>query len=392
MAKKRSQVTDDSNVAVEEPEVAEETQEEQPGLQGEPFVEQDEELQDPSASVQSGEEEEPSLLDRLADLPEFEGLDDERAAQDRLLEHYRTTAEEAQRLRGELDTYRDLAQYGGEYLRLREDPSFSEWQQAQSQPQQQETPPEKPWWAPPDFDMDSLENYKEFLFKDGQPVRDPNTGAYAWQWKESTPLEYRKRAEEYQQYLQDWSRKLHTEPDKVLPQVIEHHARQLFERMFSERDGQARQETFVERTIRENSDWLYEKNAEGKFVYTPGQSEPNLSADGLRMAEYMEKLMAIVPDPQARWTVARQQLENEQLKAQLAATGSATNGAEKAQQKKQEHLRRAASIPNRGASIPKEKSEHSQNRHVKAGQKLMQQMHDDGLGENLSTDDIFPQV
>ncbi len=303
----------------------------------------------------------PTLLEQLAEMG-FKDLEDEAEAPKRLLEAYRTAAEQMQQLRQEQEQLKHWAQIGREFYKPPE-------QQQPAAPEQKGDKPDS-WWSPPQFDPTWLQRYRE------AKVNERGETVYAW--KENTPAEVRANTEKYQEYLDDWSEKLVSRPHEVLPQIIRQEAERLIEDRLSELQQKQSTQTFMEQVKEENRDWLFQRDP-----LTNQFDESKLTPEGRLMDEFLQQAFERgITEPRYQWEYASLKLQN--TRQQNGAQSSSAR--EVAAEKRQQHLRQAAaqsaaSTPAQRGAVrrqPGSSRPSTRNDNLSPGQRLVEQLVADG--------------
>lgn len=235
-------------------------------------------------------------------------------------------------------------------------------QQPQQVEQPQATSEQSGWWNPPDIDPELVKKYKT------QEGWDPNT-----------PPEIRAKGEQLERYVDNWVNKLMYSPQEALEGALN----EIFERKFDETYGSRIQEQKNEQALnnilRQNSHWMFEQDpvtkqprmVNGQYVLTQqGQVASALSSQAEQ---------AGMTDPVHIWNYVQMGMT-----AQSAAAQQAQQPA--TQDHRLDHLRQAATnVPQRSGTeepVTQELSG-SNNPNLSAGQKLAQQLLQDGYADAL---------
>ncbi|MGH7127570.1 MAG: hypothetical protein ACREIV_03310 [Planctomycetaceae bacterium] len=332
---------------------------------------------DVTPPVETPAETQPSsFIERLAEFG-FENVETPEDAQERLLESYRQLQEQIETARGEARQFRDLAEYGNEYLKLARDPELRDVLERRRQPQSAQTPPKpEAWWNPPAFDVQSAQRYREIRV-------DPSSGERAAGWKDGTPAEMKLAAEQYQAYVEDWVDRLSTRPQEVLPQIIEREFERLFEAKYGAKVREQQTAQFLTQFEQDNAYWLYAKDPRTNGPATDARGAPVLSPAGQKVLSYVNYAESDlgIADARAQWEYATAMHELETLKARNGLGGASAAARETREQKRAEHLARGAgSIPDRSGSLPTadDTPGRPQNGHTSPGQRLIAQLQADG--------------
>jgi len=329
---------------------------------------------------------EPTLSDQVRQLG-FTDVADDSEAQNRLLESYQQLANQNQQwanyshqLQSQYDQQlreqQQYADYGREYLQQQMQP--------QQQQQQEEQQPES-WWAPPEFDLDNLDQYREQVF-------NQETGAAQWDWREGTPLKVKTAAEGYATYLEDWAEKLLRRPEEVLPQIIKQEFNKLFPDAYSKivqyTSDQYRgmqQQAAVNDINTRNADWVYQRDPRTQQYVQDVNGSPVLSQEGAAVTNYINYFRQQgITEPNTLWDLATRMYAGDLSASMLSQQQQQMQQTDAAQQRNMQHLQSqspASYIPSAAGSVPPpyEPEAPSQNPHLSAGEKLRQQAIADGL-------------
>ncbi|NBW19127.1 MAG: hypothetical protein EBR82_65240 [Caulobacteraceae bacterium] len=247
-----------------------------------------------AAEEASGEEAAPvEVWSHFRQLPQFNGQDDNAIA-GRLYQALQR--EEA--LSRQLQQYRSVIPVASEYLANR--PSYEQWRQSQQQAQggqQQPVPQAKPQeepspWTPPKL----KDSYRQYLVKDenGRDVISPEA-----------PLDAKAALQEHMAFRANFAQRLLDNPEETLQPIISKMARQQAQELFTTEMGRMQEQSFVDRTLEENRDWLYANGKDG-----------DASAEGLAVQKYIEDMKGYgVQGAETRWEMAKKLLERDVLEA-----------------------------------------------------------------------------
>lgn len=269
---------------------------------------------------QTGASGQPTLAERLAQLG-FEGVVDERDGVERLVTAYQREQEAARQREEQLRNAAQWAQYGQQYYQQLQDPevrAFFEGRQggrgANGGRQTTEAQAEA-WYRPPQYNAELVARFRTTRVNEaGEPVVD---------WKPDTPATVRQQYEARQQFIEDVSNRLVSDPLGAIGEIAEAALAPKFQAMLDEYFGQrveAREreryeESLVQQISRENADWLYERDP-----LTNKPNEARLSREGARVAEYLQEAQAIgIQDVGAKWQYAM-------LKRQASGMSSGAGG------------------------------------------------------------------
>lgn len=302
----------------------------------------------------------------------FKDVRDEEDARRRMLEALKVQNERQHYLQQQ---YQQAEQYARAYAQLQQDPRWQAFQQQYAQPQAQQTP--EGWWKAPEVDLALLNEYRE---------QDPESKQ--WKWKPDAPLEYKQQVEQYQHHLRKWNEDLLTRPHEVLPQIIEHETRRLFDQWYQERSQEISSTQFAQEVVQRNSDWMFARDPVTQQPLTDPMGQPIYSPDGQRINQYVVEASQLgIGDPRARWKYAVQKLENDHLRQMNMAYSQGQTAQAVHEQKKLEHLQAAAQTPpSRAGSLPEPGTPQRspRNRGLSGGERLRQNMAAQGQDANLT--------
>lgn len=315
----------------------------------------------------AGEEppRQPTQTEQIAEALRAMGWqgEDPNEAPQAMLDAFQRQSQQYQQMQDRLSEQEELARYGTEYLK--EQRERKEADQKAQQAQQGQSKPEH-WWSPPQFDQQTIEQYKDVTIgQDGQPQAT---------WKPNTPREVIENAEAYQRYLDRWATDLVQRPQEVLPKVIEQEFDRLFEERISQREQTATVESFAQQVREDNKDWMYTTDPRGQEV---------LTREGQQMTQLLSEVAeAGISDPRMQWeyAVARFDYLNDQARQQQQ--GRSEQATQTAQQQRQSHVDRGSgrTPPNRGGTVPKPEDSGGlpQNPNLSPGQQLVEQLKQHG--------------
>jgi hypothetical protein len=247
------------------------------------------EAPEPEPQPEPAPSPEQSIWSAFRSLPDFQGVQDDRAIAQRLY----------QALEREKQASHALAQYTAampvvnQYLQHR--PEYEKWLASQrapaaTQPAPQQAPPqEKPWWSPPEL----RDAYKRYIVKDenGRDAIHPDA-----------PLDAKHAINEYFAYRADFADKFLSNPEEALAPMVTRLAQQQAQQLMEQRFEQIGKEQYVSTLEEKNRDWLYDENG-------------NVSPEGDAARNYIEQAKAIgIASPQARWDFALQMVERDLLR------------------------------------------------------------------------------
>ena len=333
---------------------------------------------------------EPTLADQVRQLG-FSDVSDDSEAQNRLLQSYQQLANQNQQwanyshqLQGQYDQQlreqQQYADYGREQLEQQLQSHQSQQQEQQQQQQQQQG-----WWTPPEFDLESLDQYREQVF-------NQETGAAQWDWRDGTPLKVKTGAEQYANYIEDWTEKLLRRPQEVLPQIIKQEFNKLFPEAYSkiveytsDQYSGMQQQAAVNDINTRNADWVYQRDPRTQQYVQDTNGSPVLSQEGAAVTNYVNYFRQQgISDPNTLWDLATRMYAGDLSASMLSQQQQQLQQTYAAQQRNMQHLQSqspASYIPSAAGSVPPqyEPEAPSQNPHLTAGEKLRQQAIADGL-------------
>jgi hypothetical protein len=167
---------------------------------------------------------------------------------------------------------------------------------APGQPQAKKNP-----FGLPDFDHNLL----NFIRRDpeGRLVMDPGA-----------PPDAAIRVQQYQEQLQKVQREFWSDPGRFLAPMIEERAQEVARRLYQEQNQQQTAQTFTQKVLQDNAQWLYEVNNGQpvmQFDPTTGQNRPVLSGAGRLYAQHVQAAHARgITDPQTQHEFAFAQVQN----------------------------------------------------------------------------------
>jgi hypothetical protein len=221
-----------------------------------------------------------SPYEAFSALPEFQGREPLEIARE-LYRSY-TGFQDAQR---HLQQYQAVRPELSDWMANKQ--AYMQWKQSQAPQPQPEQP--KKWFAPPEI----KEDWRNYIVRDpatGREVIDPNA-----------PFEAQQRLREYQDYTQNFARKLVTDPEGTLKPFIEQVAQAKAEELVQKQFGQHSAETYIQDLERQNADWLYDQQG-------------NISPYGQAIANGIEEAKQLgIATPQGRWQYATNLLKSELL-------------------------------------------------------------------------------
>lgn len=279
--------------------------------------------------------------------------DDAVTLQQRVIEALRQREAEQRRLATELEQQRRTAAMAQELLVQRSAP-----QQPAAQPQVQRRP-----YEPPPFDADLLPIYR-------QTVVDPATGQQVMKWKDGTPPEYIRSAEDYANHIQEWQDKLVTNPKEALAPLIEDMLQERMSKFYQEQQQQVQAQSFQEQQIQQNAEWLFRRDPMTNQVVYGQLSDKGAEFDSLMR----EAAQYGVQDFRGQWNYAARIMGAKSPASPAAPVPAAAPPAPTPADKRNEFRQKTARIPGApaGNSTGTFGGESPQNPQLSFGQQVMQ--------------------
>lgn len=296
---------------------------------------------------------------------------------------YKSEQEVYDAARGTFDHYRQ-AQSAAEQLRQQNAyyEAYIRQQQALAAQQQQQAPvqqkQESPWWSPPKYDPQLAAQYITVNDK-GERV-----------WAENTPADVKESTEAWAKYVQDWEKKVKTNPEEAFRPIREQAAAEAEQRIWAKLEQQRATQQVTD-NLRNFAEHLVEKDAFGQVVRNPLTGEPVLNRYG-QAFDHIDRTLqqSGVQDPVVRQNLVVNQLRSlviqdmqqanrvaHQVPAQHAPVTPQPGDAEA---KKLEALRRAQGatrLPNRGGAAPGN-TEATPKKFIRFADLLKEEMHRTG--------------
>lgn len=298
------------------------------------------------------------------------GLDPSRyQSDDEAVEAVRKTLEIREQERQALEVSRQqIAQYQA-YL--------SQLQQAQLPTPQPQAEVKQSWWNPPAYNE---EQAKRWLTKNDQ-------GEVVW--KDNTPAEIRKQAEDYLDYQENFRRKLFTNPEEALAPMLETRDQKLYQKAKQDalQEFQATQtERMVQEELKKYAPHFVERDALGQEVRDPYTGSVKLNSVGQAFQNYDNFLLQHnITDPKTRLEACIKHVQGDlAVKILNERQGQVPTQAQPAspspaEQQKRALLQRAVRQPNRSGSVPQTPSGPAQNPNLRAADMLLQEMQREGI-------------
>lgn len=255
---------------------------------------------------------------------------------------------------------------------------LSQLQQAQlPTPQPQPEAPKPSWWNPPAYNE---EQSRRWLTKNDQGETV---------WKDGTPAEIRKQAEDYLDYQENFRRKLFTNPEEALAPMLETRDQKLYQKAKQDalQEFQAKQtEHLVQEELKKYAPHFVERDALGQEVRDPYTGSVKLNAVGQAFQNYDNFLLQHnITDPKTRLEACIKHVQGDlavkilQDKSRSPQPPAQQAPPSQAEQRKQELLQRAVRQPNRSGSVPQSPSGPPQNSQLNAANMLLQEMEREGI-------------
>lgn len=287
-----------------------------------------------------------TLADRVREFG-FADVKDDTDAQERLLAAYQERDAQAQQAARRAQELEELA-----YLRQQQQPVAPA-----------AAPADGKWWNPPQVDEVAVGYYRN----------DDGT------WKDGAPVEVRQSVQRYEAYQKQWAQKILNKPDEAFtPMVDEIVERKLAERMAA-MEAKTNEEAVTQRFLRE-ADWAFVIDPVTKTRRKDHQGNFLPSADGLKFGDYMQQAAEVgIGTVAGQLQYAQQLRELDMLRAQAGQSANQQAAQQTNDQKKQELLNRAKpGVSQQGTFQQPGQPPRSQNRNLTPGQKLLDQMKQDG--------------
>lgn len=227
----------------------------------------------------------PTLKDRVAELG-FKDVADDNDAQQRLVEAYQQQMEYQKQLSQQM-----------EMMRLQM--LMAQQQQKPAEQQATQQAGQQGWWKAPPINTQFRDQFIAGRKEDG-----------SIEWKPTTPPQVMAEYEQEQAYYADWAQKLVRNPDQALKpfedQILAAVEKKIQETI-EQHSRKQQTETFVQQAIKENEDFLYQKDPVTKAIRYDFQGQPMLTEAGVRMDSILAELeRSGMADETARWKYAQQ--------------------------------------------------------------------------------------
>lgn len=285
----------------------------------------------------------PSWIDSLKTDFGFSDIKDEDDARQRVLQALRQEKEELDRMRQEREQYRPLVQYGQQYI---DELQKRQAEQAKPATPEPAKPDNSPWPNVRAVDPKVVERYYNAETK---------------QWNYATPPSVIQEVEEAMTNTQKWTNDLVYKPREALEPIIDYVVTNKVQKILEEQFGMKPQELvqqldisgerkYVNDVLVQYEDVLFERDPRTSALNydRPSQIGQKFS-EALQEAENILK----IPTEAGRYYYAAKQIQP--FISQQTRETAASTVAQTADQKRSEHLHRAAarSVPSRDGSVSK---------------------------------------
>jgi hypothetical protein len=244
---------------------------------------------DPTPEPEAPAAPQATVWDAFKALPDFQGMQDDRAIAQRLYQ----ALEREKHASHALAQYQQTMPVVQQYLQNRG--PFEQWLASRNQPapqpqaQQPQQPAEEKWWNPPEL----RDAYKRYIVKDenGRDAIHPDT-----------PLDARHAINEHFAYKQQFADKFLTNPEEALAPMVARLAQQQAEQIVSSKLEHAGRVQYVSNLEEQNRDWLFDQSG-------------NVSPEGEAARNYIEQAKSLgIASPEQRWDFALQMVERDLLR------------------------------------------------------------------------------
>ena len=255
---------------------------------------------------------------------------------------------------------------------------IEKWLADRQATKQQEAEAVKPWHKLPEFDP----RWRQ------QIVRDPQSGEL--KAVGGAPPDLPHRFTQYAQARQDFEDRFVGDPIGTLKPGLEEFVKPLVQQAIQQSLQQYQATSYASAFVRDNSDWLHQRDAQGQTIVDPVSNRPVLSPYGARFAEHIRFLEGQgIRDIGVQQQMARERLELDLLRAQ-AAGQKVQQGVAQTNQAKVGNLiqQGAARVANRGGTAT-EAATGSQNAKLRLRDRLRQAFQEQGMTD---ADIVGPSV
>jgi hypothetical protein len=315
----------------------------------------------------------PSWVEQVRQFEGFGEFETPEQAQTRAVEFIRLQQEQIARQEAGIREMQPYAQIG-----------FDLQNRAPGAPSPEPEPePSAPtsWWSPPE--------YNEALFRP-HLMPDPDNPGYT-KLKPDAPLPVAEAYNTYHGYVDNWARNVLQDPQKVLPGAIlgtlreSDDAREILREIAREEykatQEQSQQEAFIQQFMSDNSDWMFQMDANGQYSRDPRTGQLIPSYAGQQFGQYTEALAAEgITDKRALCRRAIELLErdaaiqrNQQANVQPTAQQTRT-------QNQLDTLKRGAvSVPPQSGSLPTPQNPAPSNEQLTVEERFRRNLQKDGV-------------
>lgn len=240
------------------------------------------------------------------------------------LDHFNDDQSAAQYVAQALTRSRDdtqYATYGRQVADKWDDVQKFLKQQEEQQKAQKEA--EKPWhakfWQPPEWNQE----WQSMVQQDDRGNWVPVPGA---------PPGVAAKYSEYRAFRQQQAEKLMQNPYAFFEEPIKHLAQQVAQEQFQKMTAEREAQSFTSSWVKDNSDWLFAKDATGQPIQDPVTRQNVLSPHGIKFKEYVndakDRMGITSPQGQQEWALQKVQLEYavEELKRLQSASATPPPG------------------------------------------------------------------
>lgn len=205
--------------------------------------------------------------------------------------------------------------------------AFQQWQAEKQKQLAAQQADQKKWFTAPEFNP---------AWRD-QVEQDPQTGEYRVKngFSPDTLPKYRAALEHQRDFLSKFA----FDPIESIKPGLEQIVSEMAQKVIQENLGQFQNRTTATDLVRQNSQIIHQRDANGNVVTDPNTGRPTLNPYGQRIAEYVAWLEKTgVTDIQAQWQLAQGLAQRDYFVQQSQQQQSAATG----QQQQQQFLQSAA--------------------------------------------------
>lgn len=307
----------------------------------------------------------PTSLGALLQNHGFQDVDDESAIPrlEAFMQQTQQERDQIAQLRNELEEQRRI----NAAIRAHQELNTPHDAAARTQQPQAQDQEEKPWWNPPQFSEQTVQKYR---------MRNPETGQD--EWAPNTPTEVRNQFEAYQVYVEDWANRLFHDPVSVFSEMEQ--------RIISKIQPEI-QQTYEQRTAdQQRQDRIHSISQENEWLWAvdpvTNQMVDSLSEKGRAVESMAGSLIANGLDRVMAYETAVNFHKPTPVESQQQVQQQARNdAAQKADERREELLRRSRPTPSRGGSLqtaPDDPVPAPQDPKLSYGQQLIQHLNEAG--------------